>query len=197
MSIVGAILAGGLARRLGGGDKCLLPVAGRPILAHVVERLRPQCAHLLLNANDDPGRFSSFGLTVVPDTLPGRLGPLAGLLAILDHLAEHHGAVTDVLTVPGDAPFLPGDLASRLAEARRTAGARIACAASGGRRHPVVALWPVAIRAELAHALRDGERSVGSFASRHMLASVEWPDPDPFLNVNTPEDLAAAAQRDR
>lgn len=191
--VVGAILAGGLARRMGGGDKCLQTVAGRPILAHILARLAPQCGTLLLNANGDPDRFAAFALPVVPDGRTGFAGPLAGLLAILDHVAAAHPPGATVLTVPGDTPFLPRDLLARLAAARQAEGATVACAASGGRRHPTVALWPLALREDLGAALAAGERSIGRFAARHPLAVAEWPSPpDPFLNVNTPADLVLA-----
>lgn len=196
MPVVGAVLAGGQARRMGGGDKCLLPVLGRPILAHIVERLSPQCGYLLLNANGDLSRFAAFGLPVVPDEAAQQAGPLAGLLAALDHAAAIRPQARDVLTVPGDTPFLPRDLRARLGEARQEAGAAIACAASGGRTHPVVALWPVRLRGDLRRALAEGERAVARFARRYPLAIAQWPaEPDPFHNVNTPEDLAATASR--
>lgn len=194
--VIGAVLAGGQARRMGGGDKCLLPVLGRPILAHIVERLSPQCGYLLLNANGDPARFAAFGLPVVADEGENRAGPLAGLLAALDHAAAIRPQARDVLTVPGDTPFLPRDLRARLEAARRETGAAIACAASGGRTHPVVALWPVGLRSDLRRALAEGERAVARFARRYPLAIAEWPaEPDPFHNVNTPGDLAAAESR--
>ena len=191
---IAAILAGGLARRMGGGDKCLLTVAGRPILAHIVERLAPQSPRLILNANGDPARFKRFGLSVVPDDLPGHPGPLAGLLAVLDHVAAHHAGADLILTVPGDTPFLPSDLVERLGSAR--AHSAIACAASGGRQHPTVALWPLALREDLRAALAEGERAIGRFAARHPVSVVEWPGtPDPFLNVNDADDLAQAESR--
>lgn len=194
--ILGLILAGGLGRRMGGVDKPLLELGGRTLLARVVERLGPQCpAGLALSANGDPERFAGFPGAVVPDPVPGRPGPLAGLLAGLDFAAAHHPVVTHVLSVPGDAPFLPGDLAARLGSALK--GAPIALAASGGREHYTVALWPVGLRDDLRRALceRD-ERRVGAFIARHGAAVVEWPveTVDPFLNVNTPGDLAAAAE---
>ena len=191
--IVGVILAGGSARRMGGGDKCLLPVGGRPILARIAGRLAPQCGRLLLNANGDARRFADFGLEVVPDTAPGSAGPLAGLLAAFDRVAAAYPQASDIVTVPGDTPFIPADLVARLREARAGGGARIACAASGGRTHPTAALWPVAIREPLRLAFAEGERRIGRFAAAQGLVEVEWPSPpDPFLNVNTPADLAAA-----
>lgn len=192
--VIGAVLAGGLARRMGGGDKGLLRLAGRPILARAIERLAPQCRAVVLNANGDPSRFAAFGLPVVPDDVPGHAGPLAGVLAVLDHAAERHPEAGGVVTVTADAPFLPVDLVSRLREGRGREAADIACAASGGRPHPAIALWPVGLRAELRRALVvDGERRVSRFAARHRVATVAWEGaPDPFFNVNTPGDLAEA-----
>lgn len=178
----GVILAGGLSRRMGGGDKPLRPLGGRPMLAHVIERLAPQCADLAINANGDPARFAEFGLPVWPDTVPGNPGPLAGILAAMES-----SPLPWVVTVTGDAPFLPPDLVARL----HGAGAALACAASAGRVHPPVGLWPRRLAGELRAAILDGERRVGAWAARHGVAVVEW-EGDPFLNVNTPEELAAA-----
>lgn len=191
---LGAVLAGGLARRMGGGDKPLRRIGGRTILARVVERLAPQCRGLILSANGDPARFAACGLPVVADTVPDFAGPLAGLLAALDHAAEHHPEVTDVVTVPADTPFLPPDLVARLEAARKRAGTDLACAASAGRLHPVAALWPVRIRDALRQAIGEGERGVGRFAARYGPAVAEWEaEPaDPFFNVNTPADLDIA-----
>lgn len=192
--ILGAILAGGLSRRMGGVDKPLLTLGGRTLLDRVIERLAPQCgAGLVLNANGDPARFPDFPGAVVPDDLPGHPGPLAGILAALDHAAALHHAVDRVATVSGDAPFLPRDLVARLAA--EAGGAPIAMAASGGRRHFTVALWPVALRHDLRTALveRD-ERRVGAYLARHGAVAVEWGTVpvDPFLNLNTPVDLETA-----
>lgn len=193
-AILGAILAGGLARRMGGGDKTLRRIGGRTLLDHVVARLRPQCGALVVNANGDPARFASFGLPVVADTVPDFAGPLAGILAVLDHAAAHHPAVRDVYSVAADTPFLPGDLVARLAAGRAEAGAALACAASGGWTHPVVGLWPVAIREDLRRALAAGERKIDRFTARYPIAAVDWPtDPvDPFFNANAPDDLREA-----
>ncbi|KNY22440.1 molybdopterin-guanine dinucleotide biosynthesis protein A [Methylobacterium sp. ARG-1] len=179
---------------MGGVDKPLLELGGRPLLARVTERLGPQCpAGLALSANGDPSRFPGFPGPVLPDPVPGLPGPLAGLLAGLDFAAEHRPAVTHVLSVPGDAPFLPEDLAERLRAA--LGQAPIALAASGGREHYTVALWPVGLRADLRRTLveRD-ERRVGAFIARHGAATISWPtEPlDPFLNLNARGDMAAA-----
>ena len=194
-STLGLILDGGLARRMGGADKGLVTLAGRPMLAHVIERLRPQCAELAISANGDPARFARFGLPVVADDPPDFLGPLAGVLAGLDFCARRAPGMAHLATLPADAPFAPKDFVARLHEARRASGAVIAVAASGGRVHHVAAVWPVALAAELRRALADeGLRKVESFAERFSVAVVDWPcEPaDPFFNVNTSEDLARA-----
>jgi len=191
--VLGLILAGGLGRRMGGVDKTLLPLGGRPLLARIAERVAPQCpAGLALSANGDPGRFVGvFDGPVLPDPVPGAVGPLAGILAGLDHGAGLPG-VTHVLSVPGDAPFLPEDLVARLA-ASPGAGP-IAVAASGGREHYTAALWPVALRDDLRAWLASGERRVGGFIARQGARVVEWPvaPVDPFLNLNAPEDVSRA-----
>lgn len=192
---LGAILAGGLARRLGGGDKALRTVGARTVLARLVERLAPQVAGLILNANDDPRRFEGLGLPVVADSLPGHPGPLAGVLAALDWAARLEPGVAWVVTAPGDAPFLPRDLVARFHAERERAGATFACAASGGWTHPVVGLWPVSVRDELRRAVTvEDTRKIDAFTGRHPTVAVEWPTGavDPFFNVNTPEDLAEA-----
>lgn len=197
MTTLGLILAGGLARRMGGGDKPLLTLAGRTLLERVTERLAPQCpAGLALSANGDPARFAGFPGPILADTVPDHPGPLAGILAGLDHAAARDsGSIARVLSVSGDAPFLPLDLLVRLSAALEPGDTRVALAASGGRDHYTVALWPVALHQELRAALveRD-ERRVGAFIARAGFVAVEWSAApvDPFLNVNTPEDLAAA-----
>ncbi len=190
--IFGVILAGGLARRMGGIDKPLIEIAGRPILAHVIERLWPQCAGLVLNANGDPARFAGFGLPVVADSVEGFVGPLAGVLAGMDYAAS--AGADYVLSAPGDTPFLPRDLAARLLAARDAMSADIVVASSGGRAHHAVALWSPGLRHALTRALREGERKVSAFIARYPNATVEWDiaGADPFFNVNSPGDLLAA-----
>ncbi|HEX3954319.1 MAG TPA: molybdenum cofactor guanylyltransferase MobA [Stellaceae bacterium] len=197
MSVVGLLLAGGLARRMGGGDKGLRLLGGKPLLAHVIERLRPQVAALVLNANGDPARLAQFGLPVVADSVPDFAGPLAGILAGLDWAAANHPECAYVVSAATDAPFLPNDLVQRLAAARDTAGADLACAASGGRAHPVIGLWPVALREDLRRALVvEDLRKVDVWTARHRLVTVSFPDRpvDPFFNANRPEDLDTAAR---
>ena len=188
----GLILAGGLSRRMGGGDKTLMALGGRPILAHIVERLAPQCDGLLISANGDPGRFDSVGLPVVADHPDDQgAGPLAGLLAGLDWIAERKPFAAAVLTVPSDTPFLPPDLAARFLSARRIPD-EICVARSGGRPHHVVALWPIGLRHDLRRAVRTEKlRRVADILARHGVREVAWPSApvDPFANVNTPRDL--------
>lgn len=193
--IAALLLAGGAGRRLGGADKALVPLAGRPLIAHAIGRIGPQAGASVINANGYPARFAAFGLPVVADSLPDRPGPLAGLLAGLDWLARERPDASHVLTLPADTPFPPPDLVARLDAARRDACADIAVAASGGRRYHAVALWPVTLRAALRRALvEEGERAVSRFAARFAVTAVEWPTTpyDPFFNINMPEDLAAA-----
>jgi molybdopterin-guanine dinucleotide biosynthesis protein A len=193
----GVVLAGGLARRMGGGDKPLRKIGGRTILARVVARLEPQCQCVAINANGDRRRLASFGLPVIADGVKDHPGPLAGILAALDWAAENRPNATWVFTAPGDCPFLPRDLVARLGQALIAENAEIAVAASGGRSHPVIGLWSVALRDALRPALTaEGLRKVGQWAARYQLAVVDWPpEPfDPFFNVNTVGDLAEAEQ---
>ena len=193
--VVGVVLAGGLSRRMGGGDKSLRPLGGHPVLAHVIERLRPQVARLLVNANGDPSRFSHFGLPVMADLVPDHPGPLAGVLTGLDWAAAEAPECPWIVTVPGDGPFLPRDLVKRLLAAAEQEGADLAAAASGGRSHPVVGLWPVRLRDDLRRAVvEQGVRKVDEWTARYKLATVTFDTApiDPFFNVNQPEDLAEA-----
>jgi molybdenum cofactor guanylyltransferase len=190
----GLILAGGLARRMGGGDKTLIPIGEKTILERAIARLGSQCAGLLINANGDLSRFSRFGLPVVPDDIEGFAGPLAGILAGLDWVAANAPATAWIVSVPGDCPFLPHDLVARLHGARSAQQLPLACARSGEWRHPVVGLWPVGLRHDLRNALEAGVRKIEAWTGKHGVALAEWPaDPvDPFFNVNTPEDAAEA-----
>jgi len=194
---LGVVLAGGLARRMRGGDKARILVGGTTILVRVLDRLRLQCDRVILNANSDPARFTDTGLTIVADSVSDYAGPLAGILAGLDWAMKHTPDIEWVVSVPGDCPFLPRDLVARLHQARADTGADLACASSGQRRHPVVALWPVALREDLRRALTgEGVRKVEEWAARYAPAVAEWPASpiDPFFNVNTP-DQAAEAER--
>jgi molybdopterin-guanine dinucleotide biosynthesis protein A len=198
VSIVGLLLAGGQSRRMGGGDKALRPLGGRALLDHVIERLRPQVAAMVLNANGDPSRFAGFGLPVIPDSVPDFAGPLAGVLAGLDWAAANRPDCEWAVSAPTDAPFLPRDLVARLVAGRQAAGAELACAASGGQPHPVVGLWPVRLREALRHAVVAEEiRKVDVWTGRYRLATVPFTEEaggvDPFFNANRPDDLERAA----
>jgi len=191
----GVVLAGGLARRMGGGDKPMRTIGGRTILDRVIERLDPQCAGLVINANGDPQRFAPFGRPVVADSVGDFPGPLAGILAGLDWVAANKPGTTWVLSAAGDCPFLPRDLVARLHRGRRAENAQIAVAASGGQTHHTIGLWNVSLRGELRHALVvDDCRAVQRFTARYKLAVVDWLDVplDPFFNANTTDDLDTA-----
>lgn len=197
MSVVGLLLAGGLSRRMGGGDKTLQLLGGRPLLDHVIERLRPQVAALVLNANGDPARFAGFGLPVVADSVPDFAGPLAGILAGLDWTAANCPDCPLVASVATDSPFLPADLVARLRHGLTAVGADLACAASHGQPHPVIGLWPVRLRDELRRAVVDEDiRKVDVWTGRYRLATVPFEDDpagiDPFFNANRPDDLGRA-----
>ena len=192
---IGLVLAGGLARRMGGGDKPLTRIGGATILTRVLERLKPQCTRVVLNANGDPARFAETGLPVIPDDVPDFAGPLAGILAGLDWTAAHAPDIAYVASVPGDCPFLPRNVVARLHQARTDSGQPLACARSGEWRHPVVGVWPVALRSDLRHALtKEDLRKIEIWTARHGVALAAWPtEPvDPFFNVNTPEDAVTA-----
>ncbi|MEO0746878.1 MAG: molybdenum cofactor guanylyltransferase MobA [Pseudomonadota bacterium] len=188
---LGVILAGGLATRMGGGDKGLLPLGQSTILSHVMDRLEPQVAGMALNANGDPARFSEFGMPVLADSLPGFLGPLAGVLAGLDWAA---GEGADcIVTVAADTPFFPCDLVPRLQFASEGMANPLVLARTPDGRQPTFGLWPVALRDDLRAALQDGLRKVVLWTDRHGGRTAMFDDPgEPFFNVNTPEDLAHA-----
>ena len=193
--VVGVLLAGGLARRMGGGDKCLRPLAGETLLARVIARVAPQVGPLILNANGDPARFSAYEVPVVADVVEGYAGPLAGILTALEWAAEHAPHHPLVASFATDAPFLPRDLVETMVEARDLAGADLACAASDGRAHPVFGLWPVELRADLRDALvEQGERKIDRWTASHRLVEVAFPcaPVDPFFNANREDDLAEA-----
>jgi molybdenum cofactor guanylyltransferase len=189
----GILLAGGLANRMGGGDKSLRLLGGQPILAHVIARIGPQVATLALNANGDPARLADWGLPIIADAIPDHPGPLAGIHAGMDWARGLHPDIEDIVSIPTDTPFLPADLIERLQTARY--GADIAVASSGGQPHPVVALWPVRLAAELHRLVtEEGMRRVTDFARRYRVAYADFPvgDIDPFLNINRPEELERA-----
>lgn len=192
---LGLVLAGGLARRMGGGDKARITIGSVTILQRVLACLESQCVGVVINANGDPGRFADTKLPVVADSVPDFAGPLAGILAGLDWAAVHMAQCEWLASAPGDCPFLPNDLCARLHAARVAAGVPLACARSGEWRHPVVALWPLALREDLRRAIAaEGVRKIEIWTARHGVATADWPvEPvDPFFNVNTPDDAAQA-----
>lgn len=191
----GLVLAGGLARRMGGGDKPMRTIGGRSILDRVVTRIAPQCNVLALNANGDPARFAAFALPVIADDLADFPGPLAGIVAGMDWIATNRPEIRWMLSVAGDCPFLPRDLVVRLHEKRITEKAQLAAASSAGQSHPVIGLWDISLRHQLREALvNESVRAVGRWTARYPLATVEWPTTpvDPFFNANTADDLAEA-----
>jgi molybdopterin-guanine dinucleotide biosynthesis protein A len=196
VKVVGLLLAGGQSRRMGGGDKALRLLNGIPLLERVIERLRPQVDALVLNANGDSARFARFALPVVADSVPDFAGPLVGVLAGLDWTVSHRPQCPYIVSVATDAPFLPVDLVARLARGLDGAHADLACAASGGRSHPVFGLWPVRLRDDLRRAVVDqGIRKVDLWTARYEMTTVSFPiqPVDPFFNANRPEDLETAA----
>ena len=193
--VVGVLLAGGQARRMGGGDKCLRPLGGQPLLARVIARAAPQVRALLLNANGDPHRFAGFGLPVASDLIQGFAGPLAGVLTGMVWARANLPDCPWIATIATDTPFFPLDLVPRLLAAAQDQGADLACATSGGRAHPVFGLWPVRLANELRVALVEEEiRKVDVWTARYGLALADFRiDPvDPFFNTNRPEDLSEA-----
>jgi molybdenum cofactor guanylyltransferase len=193
--VVGIVLAGGLSRRMGGGDKCLRDLGGKPILAHILERASPQVGRIALNVNGDPTRFASFGLPCVPDSVEGFAGPLAGVLAGLDWAAENAPEAKWVASFASDAPFLPTDLVARMREALAREGADMASVASAGQTNPVFGLWPVSLREQLRKALTEEKIfKVDRWTARYRVAIADFPVDgiDPFFNANAPEDLAQA-----
>ena len=198
--IAGVVLAGGRSSRMGGGDKCFAPLAGRPVLAHVIERLGPQVGALAINANEEPSRFASFGLPVIADKITGQAGPLAGMHAALEWAKASAPGASHVVTVAGDTPFLPLDLVARFLTALKETGCAACVARSAEGVHPVIGLWPIAMSVELENALHQGTRKVGAWAEQQGAAEVFFPPAklgsgsiDPFYNINRPEDLTTAA----
>jgi molybdopterin-guanine dinucleotide biosynthesis protein A len=197
--MIGVVLAGGKSSRMGGGDKALMPLGGRPLLAHVFERLRPQVAEIVLNANGDPGRFAAFGLPLVPDRLTGQMGPLAGIHAGLAWAEANRPESRFVITVAADTPFFPTDLVSRLCAATDKANPTLVVARSESGVHPVFGLWPMSLAPHLADSLHRGARKALDFVTAHQAKVVMFPPVeiggkavDPFFNINRPEDHAEA-----
>jgi len=196
-NVSGLILAGGLSRRLGGGDKALMELAGRPLLTHAIDRAIPQVDQLVINANGDVARFDAFNLPVVEDVIDGYAGPLAGVLTGLEWMSEHHPHCQWLATFATDAPFFPTDLVEKLLCQIRSNNADMACAISNGRTHPVFALWPVALKNELRQAMMDeAMRKVDRWTARYKIEHVKFDDDkngvDPFFNINVPENFTEA-----
>lgn len=196
--VVGILLAGGKSSRMGGGDKCLRPLGGRPILAHIIERLKPQVSDIIVNANGDLGRFATFGLRVVEDSVAGYAGPLAGVQAGLRWIRNNRPDIAYGVTVATDTPFFPTDLVQRFLAERGDRPA-LAVASSAAGMHPVIGLWPVALADDIEDALKHGLHKVGAFTVEHRAIEVPFPpvtiggtEIDPFFNINRPEDLAEA-----
>lgn len=196
--VVGILLAGGKSSRMGGGDKSLRPLAGRPILAHVIERLKPQVAGMVLNANGDVSRFAGFGLPIVADSIAGHAGPLAGVHAGLEWIKRHRPGCAYGVTVATDTPFLPRDLVQHFSAELGDRPALLVAKSAAGV-HPVIGLWPVDLADAIATALKQGLHKVGGFTEQHKAVEVTFPPAeiagrvvDPFFNINRPEDLAEA-----
>jgi molybdopterin-guanine dinucleotide biosynthesis protein A len=194
---LGIILAGGLATRMGGGDKGLLQLGGQTLLDRVIDRLAPQVDGLALNANGDAARFDQFGLPVLSDSIDGFAGPLAGVLAGLDYAATQ--GAEHIVTAAADTPFFPQDLVKVLQLAAKLGGTNMALSATpdperGTLRQPTFGLWPVALRDDLRAALNGGLRKVVLWTNRHGAADALFSnrDFDPFFNINRPEDLQKA-----
>jgi molybdopterin-guanine dinucleotide biosynthesis protein A len=199
--VAGIVLAGGLSRRMGGGDKGLRELGGKTLMAHTIERLSAQASPVAINANGDLSRFAAYGLPVIPDLTSDRPGPLAGVLAGIRWAEKAAPGARFIVTAACDTPFFPVDMTARLLAAAGSTYPAIALASSAGRTHPVFALWPVALAQDLQNALASGARKVGDWIARHRHFIVEFPPAglhgalaDPFFNVNTPEDLAQAAE---
>ncbi len=196
MTVAGVLLAGGLSRRMGGGDKCLRMLGGETILARIIRCVAPQVGPLALNANGDAARFAGYGMPVLPDVVDGNAGPLAGVLTGMEWVASRHPECEWLATFPTDAPFMPENLVSSMVTATAREGTDMACAASAGRTHPVAGLWPIRLREALREAMVTEEiRKVDRWTARYNLSMVEFPvgTVDPFFNTNRPEDLEQAA----
>lgn len=195
--VAGVLLAGGRARRMGGGDKALQAIAGRTMLDLAIERTRPQVSALVINAGGDAGRFASFGLPVAADVVGGFAGPLAGILTGMIWARDHVPECRWLVSIATDTPLFPDDLVARLLAAVAEDRADLACAASAGRPHPVFGLWPLRLLQDLRTALLDdGVRKIDAWTARYRVATVNFDaDPfDPFFNVNTPENLETATR---
>jgi len=193
--VLGVLLAGGLARRMGGGDKSLTMLGGRSMLERIIDRARPQVSNLIINANGEPERFSDYGLEVVPDVIGDFAGPLAGVLTGLEWAAATSPDVDWVATFATDAPFVPMDFVAWLQGAVERENAELACATSNGRTHPVFGLWPVSLAGDLRRAMTEEDmRKIDRWTARYKLIEVDFSTVpfDPFFNINDKGNLAEA-----
>ena len=196
-NIVGVLLAGGLARRMGGGDKCLQLLSGKTLLNYTIGIASDQVDHLIINAAGDSSRFGKFNLPVVPDVVDGALGPLAGVLTGMEWAAQNVPHCEWIVTFPTDAPFFPSNLVEKMLQEIHIHGADLACARSNERTHPVFAIWPIRLARDLRRALlEENLRKIDKWTSHYKVIHVDWStDPfDPFFNINWPEDLKQAEE---
>jgi molybdopterin-guanine dinucleotide biosynthesis protein A len=196
-NIIGVLLAGGLARRMGGGDKCLQMLGGKTLLSYAIDLAKPQVSRLILNATGDGSRFSEFDLPVVPDVVDGAQGPLAGILTGMEWAAHNVNNCEWIVTFPTDAPFFPSNLVERMLEKVHNKNADMACARSNERTHPVFALWPIKLAGELRQAmLEENLRKIDKWTTHYNIVNVDWTTDshDPFFNINFPEDLLQAEE---
>lgn len=194
-SVVGIILAGGLAKRMGGGDKCLLPLAGKTLLQRTVERAKPQVETLLLNANGSSLRFARTRLPVIPDIFADNRGPLAGIHAGLSWMRQFTPEAQWLASFASDTPFFPTDMVPRLFDAASTSHSQLAVAKSRNRIHPIFALWHVSLLERIEHQLKSGETPrLQDWVQQQQMVEAEFVADayDPFFNINTPQDLYAA-----
>jgi molybdopterin-guanine dinucleotide biosynthesis protein A len=191
MKPAAVILAGGRSSRMGGGDKCLLPLGDRPLIAHILDAITPQSGDILINTNSDPAPFLKYGQPVLPDAIAGFQGPLAGILTGMLWSRRRHPRQVHLLSVASDVPFLPSDLLEGLLRALQDQRADIAIASTADGTHPTIGLWPVDLAERLEHDLMEGcIRSVHQWISGFRVACAEF-DAIALANINTPDDLAA------
>ena len=198
--VVGVVLAGGLSRRMGGNDKSLMQLGGKPMIAYAVKRLTPQTGTVIINANRDSMAYADYSCTVVPDTIEGFAGPLAGVLAGMEWARMNAPNAKWVATAAADTPFFPTNLVASCVTEVGYKQDVIALAKSGDKLHPVFGLWPISLADDLREWLSDeANRKVLAWVDRHNMTAITFPEfelanemIDPFFNVNNPEDLETA-----
>ncbi|HAI97144.1 MAG: molybdenum cofactor guanylyltransferase MobA [Cycloclasticus sp.] len=193
--IVGAVLAGGLSRRMNKQNKSFIPLNGKPLIDYVIDTLSQQCDTIVINSNENDSRLASYNHPVVKDSLKGYLGPLAGILAVMEWTKQHLPDCKWIVTAPVDTPFLPEDLVSTLYQSHQKNQSALACACSNGRTHPVIGLWPVNLFGELRQALVNEDlRKIDLWTSRYSIAhpNFAYDVIDPFFNINCDKDLLEA-----